>query len=62
MLDGKKLLSLLRKPGQLTLFHLIDMKRTTDDLRAKVQPLPAQRQTKTPREQPEIQERRSMTA
>jgi DNA-binding transcriptional MerR regulator len=62
MLDGKQLLSLLRKPGQLTLFHLIDMKRTTDDLRAKVKPLPTPRRPPTPRKQHERHEKRSMTA
>jgi len=47
MLDGKQLLSLLRKPGQFTLFHLVDMKQTTEDLHAKIRPFPSQPQTKT---------------
>ena len=39
LLDGDALLSLLRKPGQRTLFHLVDMRKTTDELRAKVTPI-----------------------
>ena len=38
MLDGKKLLALLRKPGQFTLFHLVNIKQTTDNLRALLRP------------------------
>ena len=44
MLEGKVLMSVLRKPGQLTLFHLIDMKKLTEDLRAKILPLAVKRQ------------------
>ena len=44
MLEGKALMSVLRKPGQLTLFHLVDMKKLTEDLRAKVLPLAGKRQ------------------
>jgi DNA-binding transcriptional MerR regulator len=62
MLNGEKLLSLLRKPGQLTLFHLVDMKRTTEALRAKIQPLPSPQQKKTPGKQHQAPEKRSMTA
>jgi hypothetical protein len=36
MLDGDALLSLLRKRGQRTLFHLLNMRETTKKLRAKV--------------------------
>ena len=36
MLDGDALLSLLRKRGQRTLFHLLNMRETTKALRAKV--------------------------
>lgn len=38
MLDGKKLLALLRKPNQFTLFHLVNIKQTTDTLRALLSP------------------------
>ena len=34
--DGDTLLALLRKPGQRTLFHLVNMQQTTEELRAKV--------------------------
>ena len=44
LLDGDALLALLRKEGQRTLFHLVDMRQTTAELRAKVIPLrPTQR-------------------
>ena len=62
MLDGKKLLALLRKPGQFTLFHLVDMKRTTDDLRGSVQRLPSQRVPETAATRSLAKERRSLTA
>jgi DNA-binding transcriptional MerR regulator len=43
--DGDTLLALLRKPGQRTLFHLVNMQQTTEELRAKVILLhPSQRQ------------------
>lgn len=60
MLDGKKLLALLRKPDQFTLLHLVNMKRTTDDLRGSVQRLPSQRvqKARTPQHTP-TQRRRS---
>ena len=34
--DGDTLLALLRKPGQRTLFHLVNMQQTTEELRAKI--------------------------
>jgi hypothetical protein len=36
LLDGDALLALLRKGGQRTLFHLVDMRQTTAQLQAKV--------------------------
>jgi hypothetical protein len=39
LLDGDALLALLRKGGQRTLFHLVDMRQTTAQLQAKVIPL-----------------------
>jgi DNA-binding transcriptional MerR regulator len=39
LLDGDHLLALLRKKGQRTLFHVVDMRKTTAQLRAKVVPL-----------------------
>ena len=39
LLDGEALLALLRKEGQRTLFHLVDMRQTTTQLQAKVIPL-----------------------
>lgn len=39
LLDGDALLTLLRKKGQRTLFHLVDMRQTTEELQAKVIPL-----------------------
>jgi len=44
LLDGDKLLALLRQQGQRTLFHLVNMHQTTAELQAKVTPLrPAER-------------------
>lgn len=62
MLDGKKLLALLRKPDQFTLLHLVNMKRTTDDLRGSVQRLPSQRVPKTAATRSLAKERRALTA
>jgi len=62
MLDGRKLLALLRKPGQFALFHLVDMKKTTDDLRGSVQRLPSKRAPKTPARRLLAKEKRSLTA
>ena len=62
MLDGKKLLALLRKPDQFTLFHLVDMKRTTNELRGSVQRLPSQRAPKTAATRLLAKEKRSLTA
>jgi MerR HTH family regulatory protein len=46
LLDGDALLALLRKGGQRTLFHLVDMRQTTAELQAKVTPLrPTPRRT-----------------
>jgi DNA-binding transcriptional MerR regulator len=43
--DGDVLLALLREPGQRTLFHLMNMQQTTQELRAQVRLLqPSRRQ------------------
>jgi DNA-binding transcriptional MerR regulator len=63
LLDGDALLQLLRQPGQRTLFHLVDMRKTTDELRAKVIPLiPTQPHTATQATDNISQEKRPMTA
>ena len=38
MLNGTQLLDLFRQPGQMTLFHLLDLRSTTNQLRTQVQP------------------------
>src|SRR5262245_1173323 len=46
MLDGKQLLSLLRKPGQLGLLHVLDIKQTTAALQAQLVPFPTSQKMK----------------
>jgi DNA-binding transcriptional MerR regulator len=38
MLDGTQLLELFRQPGQMTLFHLLDLRSTTNQLRTRLNP------------------------
>jgi MerR-like DNA binding protein len=47
MLDGKQLLSLLRKPGQFGLLHVLDIKQTTAALQAQLVPFPGQQKAST---------------
>jgi hypothetical protein len=46
MLDGKQLLSLLRKPGQRGLLHVLDIKQTTAALQAQLVPFPTAQKMK----------------
>jgi DNA-binding transcriptional MerR regulator len=41
LLDGKEVLALLRKPGQLSWCQLLDIKKTIDDIQAKISTLPS---------------------
>jgi DNA-binding transcriptional MerR regulator len=43
LLDGDAVLALLRKPGQLAWCQLVDMKRTIDEIQAKISTLPSRK-------------------
>ena len=63
LLDGDALLKLLRQPGQRTLFHLVDMRKTTDELREKVSPIVTTKLGKaTQTDESTPQEKHTMTA
>jgi DNA-binding transcriptional MerR regulator len=63
MLDGAELLALLRTPGQRTLFHLVDMRQTTNELREKITPITPQKPRKAaPVVDKTPQEKHTMTA